>query len=105
MENFYRRIDHRVKNRRESTVRISAFENPYIKRCSPCIPSMTYALGMRCTDGVILITDRKLTLLSGSQPEYIDKIQGDIPGVLWTSAGAVGEFEIFRREIKDFVQI
>lgn len=95
MENTYR----------EFAARISVFDKHYIKRRSPMDSSMTYALGVRCVDGVILITDRKLTFGYGTQPEYIDKIHGDISGVLWAFAGAVGEFEIFRRDIKDFVRI
>jgi 20S proteasome alpha/beta subunit len=89
----------------EFTTKNSALDNPYIKHRSQFKPSMTYALGMKCTNGVILITDRKLTFGHGAEPEYIDKIQGDISGVLWACAGAVSEFEIFRRDIKDFVQI
>jgi 20S proteasome alpha/beta subunit len=65
---------------------------------------LTYALGVRCINGVVLIADRKLTINSGTSSEFIDKIHGDIRGVLWANAGASGTFELFRCYIRDFVQ-
>lgn len=64
---------------------------------------MTYVLGARCVNGVVLVADRKLMINGGASSEYIDKIQGDIRGVLWANAGASGTFELFRCYIRDFV--
>ena len=65
---------------------------------------MTYVLGVRCVNGVVLIADRKLTINGGASAEYTDKIQGDIRGVLWANAGASGTFELFRCYMRDFIQ-
>lgn len=65
---------------------------------------MTYALGVKCQDGVLLIADRKLTVNDGSSYEYVDKIYGDIAGVIWVYAGSSGTFELFRTYVKDFVE-
>jgi 20S proteasome alpha/beta subunit len=63
-----------------------------------------YALGVRSSNGVVLITDRKLTLDEGASQDFVDKIYGDIYGVLWAYAGAAGTFELFRSTVRDFVQ-
>ena len=53
---------------------------------------------------VVLVADRKLTINNGAGHEFIDKIHGDIKGVLWANSGDQGTFELFRCYIRDFVQ-
>jgi 20S proteasome alpha/beta subunit len=62
---------------------------------------MTYVLGVRCANGVVLVADRKLTTNNGASFEFIDKIHGDIRGVLWACSGDWGTFELFRCYIRD----
>ena len=39
-------------------------------------PELTYILGSRCKDGVVLISDRKVTLDFGDDFDYRDKRYG-----------------------------
>jgi len=64
---------------------------------------MTYILGARCKDGVVLIADRKFTIDAGAGYEYDDKLFGDLAGVIVGFSGSRGTFEIFRTRIRDYV--
>jgi len=38
---------------------------------------MTYVLGAKCTDGVVLVSDTKITTHYGNDYSYDDKITGE----------------------------
>ena len=59
---------------------------------------MTYILGARCVDGVVLVGDRKI--LRGSVPSYNDKLIQVLGSVVMGGAGTRGIFERFSDEIK-----
>jgi 20S proteasome alpha/beta subunit len=70
-------------------------------------PSMTFILGSRCVDGVVLVADRKIT--SKDQVEsitcsYKDKIFGFIRHAIFACAGSNYTFEFFRDYIVDRVK-
>jgi len=64
---------------------------------------LTYILGARCKDGVVLIGDRKVTLEGGTDFEYSDKIFMDIPPIIVGSSGVAGLFDKFRRQVAKYV--
>ena len=61
---------------------------------------MTLVLGARCTDGVVLAADHKLT---GLNPGYGNKITGELTGVLTGFAGDRGNFGLFTTGMKKYV--
>jgi len=64
---------------------------------------LTYILGARCKDGVVLIGDRKVTLEGGTDFEYSDKIFMDIPPIIVGSSGVAGLFDKFRRRVARYL--
>lgn len=62
---------------------------------------MTYILGARCRDGVVLIGDKKT--LRGSIPSEHDKLIQIFPNVIMGGAGTRGIVERFSDEIKNKV--
>ena len=70
-------------------------------------PSMTYILGSRCKDGVVLVADKKITSINVVKSitfEYKQKIFGILRHVLFASAGSTDTFELFRDFIMDQVR-
>jgi 20S proteasome alpha/beta subunit len=66
-------------------------------------PEMTYILGARCKNGVVLVADRRFTVDGGSRYEYDNKLLSDIPGVVIGFSGSRETFETFRNQlIRDF---
>ena len=59
-----------------------SIHHPYNKHPLYKQPKMTYILGTRCKDGVVLIADRKFTIDAGAGYEYDDKLFGDLAGVI-----------------------
>ena len=57
---------------------------------------MTYILGSVCSDGVVLVGDRKVSLGDGTTHEYQDKLFLDNPWMVVGSSGILGLFEKFR---------
>ena len=61
---------------------------------------MTYILGARCTDGVVLISDQKVS--SDTNPSYNkEKILEILPGIVMGGAGMSGLIERIYDDIKD----
>lgn len=60
---------------------------------------MTYILGSMCSDGVVLVGDRKITLGSGAAHEYEDKLFSDMFWMVVGSSGISGLFEKFRERL------
>ena len=73
-------------------------EETYEKIYTPVIelPSLTAVIGAKCSDGIVLIADRKLTKKNGSVI-YKEKIFGDLKNVLIGYTGDAEMFDIFRR--------
>lgn len=59
---------------------------------------MTYILGARCADGVVLVGDQKI--LRGNIPSYKEKLLRILPTVIIGGAGTSGLIERFSDEIK-----
>ena len=60
---------------------------------------MTFILGSRCVDGVVLVADRKITRTNEVESitfEYKQKIFGILAGVVFGSSGSTDTFELFR---------
>jgi len=64
---------------------------------------MTYILGARCKDGVVLIGDRKVTLEGGTDFSYEDKLFKDIHPIVVGSSGVAGLFDMFRNRVNAYV--
>ena len=64
---------------------------------------MTYILGARCKDGVVLIGDRKIGIDEGTDFELEAKIFMDINHIIVGSSGVTGLFDKFRVRVLDFV--
>jgi 20S proteasome alpha/beta subunit len=64
---------------------------------------MTYILGAKCKDGVVLVGDRKLTTLDGSLVGYVDKIF-HLPPIVVGGSGVSGLFEKFQTKVTHYVQ-
>jgi 20S proteasome alpha/beta subunit len=65
---------------------------------------MTYILGSRCHDGVVIIADSKFTTSNGATTyQYdVDKITGEFPGYITAFSGERYKFERFRSEIREY---
>jgi len=57
---------------------------------------MTVVIGAKCSDGIVLIADRKLTGKNG-EVRYCEKVVGDLAHVLIGYTGDAQMFDIFRR--------
>lgn len=62
---------------------------------------MTYVLGARCSDGVVLIADTKMTVNGGVNNKFGDKITGELVGVLTGFSGLRDQFEPFRSQLRE----
>jgi 20S proteasome alpha/beta subunit len=67
------------------------------------LKGMTYILGSRCSDGVVLVGDRKVTLEHGATHEYEDKLFNDIWWLVVGSSGISGLFEKFRDRLTTYL--
>jgi 20S proteasome alpha/beta subunit len=65
---------------------------------------MTYILGSVCSDGVVLVADRKIMLQGGAFHEYRDKLFVDTPWMVVGSSGTLGLFEKFREKLTVYLQ-
>jgi 20S proteasome alpha/beta subunit len=62
---------------------------------------MTYVLGVRCSDGVVLIGDTKMTVNNGINEKFGDKITGELTGTLTGFSGLRDQFEPFRSQLRE----
>ena len=61
---------------------------------------MTVIIGAKCSDGIILIADKRLTRKNG-KVIYNEKIFGDLAHFLIGYSGDTEMFDIFRRYTKE----
>lgn len=64
---------------------------------------MTYILGSNCSDGVVLISDRKVVSGDGSSHEYEDKIFFVDPWMIVGSSGTLALFQKFREQVTEYI--
>lgn len=64
---------------------------------------MTYILGVNCSDGVVIIADRRITIDGGIDYTYGDKLFGDLGGIIIGFSGSKNTFELFRTDIVGYV--
>jgi 20S proteasome alpha/beta subunit len=58
-------------------------------------PRMTYILGSKCKDGVVLVADRKFSIEQGGGIDFIyDKLFGEYNGIIMGFAGTRRRFEL-----------
>jgi 20S proteasome alpha/beta subunit len=65
-------------------------------------PDLTYILGSRCVDGVVLIADRAFTVDYGAQTVYEDKLFEELPRAVIGFSGDRGIFELFTTGLGEF---
>ena len=61
---------------------------------------MTYILGSRCRDGVVMIADRKFTVDYGSSYLHDNKLVHEVAGIVVGFSGSRGVFELFQTHKK-----
>ena len=59
---------------------------------------MTYILGAKCKDGVVLIADTKVTIEEGADYTYSKKLTNPLTTIVMGAAGIGGYIEIFKIE-------
>jgi 20S proteasome alpha/beta subunit len=64
---------------------------------------MTFIMGARCNDGVVLIADTKVTLSDYSEFDYQKKLFDGIGHVIYGSSGSTSMYELFRGHVEDYV--
>jgi 20S proteasome alpha/beta subunit len=77
---------------------IPYFTHPY---------KMTLVIGSRCKDGVVLVTDRKITSTNEFNSisfDYKNKLFGILDGVVFGSSGSTDTFELFREHVFEQVR-
>lgn len=60
---------------------------------------MTVVIGATCSDGLVLVTDAKLTNIFGGKPRYGRKLFGDLAHLLIGYTGSEEVFDIFRKYV------
>ena len=84
---------------------LSALPREKIYACLREPPILTVVIGAKCSDGIAMIADKKLTDLSGGDPQFRDKIRGDLGHILMGYTGLEGMFDIFRKSVVGDVQL
>jgi hypothetical protein len=67
---------------------------------------MTYVLGSRCSDGVVIVDDRKHTIDTiekTGDSVYDKKILDEFSGVITGFAGIRGSYELFVMNMNDYI--
>jgi 20S proteasome alpha/beta subunit len=72
-----------------------------LKYKRPLNRGVTYILGSRCKDGVVLIADTKITVDDGTRYEYEDKLTGEIHNVITGFSGEKEPFTEFRMRFRE----
>lgn len=69
------------------------------------LPNMTFILGARCMNGVVLVADRKITKFDdGLTFDYGDKLFAELRHIVFGSSGSTGVFELFRAKIRNHIR-
>jgi len=70
-----------------------------------CKRDMTYILGAKCRNGIVLVGDTKITIGDGTDFTYAKKITFPLNNVVMGSAGTKGLYEEFQRRITTKVDL
>ena len=74
-------------------------------KLSSKLPNMTFILGARCIDGVVLVADRKISNFDeGLTFDYRDKLFAELSHIVFGSSGSTGIFELFRAKIRNHIK-
>lgn len=75
------------------------FDRPHDKNIcqSSAEDLLTVVIGAKCSDGIVLIADKKLTNVIGGKDDEGIKIIGDVAHILMGYSGAVNMFNVFRK--------
>lgn len=65
---------------------------------------MTYIVGANCTDGIVLVGDKKITIGQGTQHNYAKKIFSPLASIVIGSSGASGMYRTFQSRLVIGVQ-
>lgn len=86
-------------------VRGSREPKPYY-RLLPKQNSLTYILGARCKDGVVLVADRKVVHSNSGEENYEPKLfpLGNPVSVVWGAAGVQAFYDSFTNRVKVRIQ-
>lgn len=60
---------------------------------------MTYILGARCVDGVVMVADRKFTIDNGAEYQFDNKLIGEIRGWITGFSGERKVFDLYRKDV------
>ena len=63
---------------------------------------MTFVLVAKCSDWVVLIADKKVTIDWGSDFDYTDKLHGVLRHVVFGVSGEPDTFELFKGQAMDY---
>lgn len=74
--------------------------NPPKIRYQPKGKDMTYILGARCVDGVVLVGDTKITIDQGADFAYAKKIISPLSTIAMGSSGMGGIFKDFQNRVE-----
>lgn len=67
--------------------------------CLSQAPQLTVIIGAKCSDGIVLIADRKLTNIFDESVRYDNKLFGDLSHIVMGYTGAEKIFDIFRKYV------
>ena len=73
------------------------------RKLSSKLPNMTYVLSSRCSDGVVIIADRKHTIDKAEDSVYDNKIFGEFSGIITSFSGIRGNYELFLLYLLDYI--
>ena len=65
---------------------------------------MTFILGAKCLDGVVMVADKKVTIECGADFEFTDKLEGVIKHVIFGASGSSDTFELFKGQAMDYIR-
>jgi 20S proteasome alpha/beta subunit len=65
---------------------------------------MTFIMGAKCVDGVVLVADRKVTLADLSAFDYQDKLFNGLGHIIYGSSGSTSLYQLFVGHVEDYVR-
>lgn len=65
---------------------------------------MTYIIGGKCTDGVVLVGDKKISIGGGTEYSYANKIISPSLGIVIGSSGSSGLYRTFQSRLRLGIQ-
>lgn len=88
-----------------SLINDESISDKTIYLCQLKPPILTVVVGAKCSDGMVLIADKKVTDCSGNIKCYTNKIFFDLEHILIGYGGRVDNFDIFRKYIAEDIML